>query len=250
LFLVLSSNGIANPGPVNTVAESEIRNGFWSFGLSGLRHTLKAGNGNEVLGNTAAISIGTGYLRHKWYSYGTLNILLGPYEPTRDRQLNVDFEGSGATYWLGFSAQDLDLRSAAGGYGFVMGLDYSDISGHSVGRNRQESGDPANPKNVGLINKYSMHVSQLAVIPSIFFCWLEPGRLKGNTPELLRTRVEGYVLTIGIGIPFLSKYRAGYVMKIKDEETGRGEIVDKSVNETGKLEGFSIIINFTSLLGV
>jgi hypothetical protein len=131
-----------------------------------------------------------------------------------------------------------------------MGIDYSDMSGNSIGRNRREVGDPASPKNIGLINDYSMRVSQLSVIPSIFFCWLEPGRPKGNSPELLRTRIEGYFLTIGIGIPFLSNYRARYSMKVRDEETGRGDIVDKSVKDIGKLEGYSILINFASLLGV
>lgn len=242
---MLAEAGEATPSP-----QVEIRNSFWSFGMSGVRHALKAGNGNEIIGNALTTSFGLGYLRKKWYSYGTINILLGPYEPIRERQLNVDYDGTGLTYWLGYSAQEMDLRSPEGGYGFVMGFDYSDITGNSFGRNRQEVGDPDSPTNIGLINNYSMRASQLSVVPSIFFCWLEGGRPKGNTPELLRTRVEGYILTVGFGIPFLSNYRARYTVNVREDEAGKGDIIEKTVKDLGKLEGFSLLINFTSLLGV
>jgi len=238
----------SNPVDMSVTSESPIRNNFWTFGLSGTRHTLRAGDGNELTGNTVDVSFGTGILRHMWYSYGTVDILLGPFEPTREKQLDVDYQGTGITYWWGYSAQELDLRHPEGGYGFTMGIKYADIAGRSIGRNRREKGLRSNIENEHQISDYRMRITTFSLIPAIFFCWLKESRATGNSRELLRTRVEGYFLTLGLSLPVLSTYRAQYTSREKGD---LGELnVDKNHKETGEMDGFSILINFTSLLGV
>lgn len=214
-------------------AKTEDKGNVWSFGLTGMRHSLKAGNGEEFLGNAAAIQLGTGYISNSWYADVSLDILLGPYEPTHDKQLNVDYVGTGVTAFAGFSAQTKNLRSAEGGYGFALGLSYADTVGRSVGRNRKEGhGDD-------LVDNYTMRATNLSLIPAIFFSWLREARPDGNTPELLETRVEGYFLTIGMAMPMLSSYTARYNRRDSGEP----------VRQKGRLRGYSILIGLTSMLG-
>lgn len=220
-----------------------VKRTVWSIGVAGERHSLKAGDGNELLGNAAEVQLGSGYLSQSWYLLGTLDILLGPYEPTRDRQLNVDYVGTGLTIWTGFSAQTMDLRSSEGGYGFALGLSYADMVGRAVGRNRKDSGErqaDGQPleEDKGLIDTYAMRITNFSLLPAIFFSWLDPARPQGNSPELLATRVEGYLLTLGVAMPLQVSYQAKY-------ETFDGE----SHTETGQLRGYSIMASLTALLG-
>lgn len=216
-----------------TNAPTEDKGNVWSFGLTGMRHSLKAGDGNELLGNSAAIQLGTGYISSSWYTDVSLDILLGPYEPTRGKQLNVDYVGTGLTVFAGFSAQTKNLRSAEGGYGFALGLSYADIVGRSVGRNRKEG------EGGDLIENYAMRVTTFSLVPAIFFSWLREARPNGNTPELLETRVEGYFLTIGMAMPLLSSYSAKYSRR-------DGEPVSP---EKGQLRGYSLLIALKAMLG-
>src|SRR5690606_19285590 len=117
------------------------REDAFSVGLMGLRHSLKTGDGNEMIGNAAAIQLGKSYIAPTWFWNASLDIHLGPYEPTRGRQLDVDFFGTGLSVWGGTSAQNSNLRSLEGGYGFALGLSYADVVGRSIGRNRFERGE-------------------------------------------------------------------------------------------------------------
>lgn len=223
---------------------TEAKSSVFSFGVTGSRHNLKSGDGNEVVGNSGAVQLGTGRVGESWFGLLSLDIHMGPYEPALDDQLNVDFQGTGLTLWTGFSAQTLDLRSAAGGYGFALGLSYADIVGRSIGANHKDSrrrdgsGKPAG-EDAELIDNYTMRVTNFSLLPAIFFSWLKPGRLAGNSPELLSTRGEGYVLTIGVAMPIMVSYQAKY------------ELLDGTPqNDTGQLRGYSVLLNLTSLLGI
>lgn len=214
-----------------------VRKSVWSFALTGTRHNLKAGNGtDELLGNTASVQIGTGTIARSWYALGSFDILLGPYEPALGGQLNVDFQGTGFTVWSGFSAQTLDLRSDAGGYGFALGLSYADTVGRSIGANRQDRPDGADGD---LYSNYVMRITNFSLLPGIFFSWLSPSRPQGNTPELLTTRTEGYILTLGVAMPLLISYST---------ESERFDPA-KSGKEDGQLRGYSVLIALITLLG-
>ncbi len=223
----------------------EMKNSVVSIAIDGIRYILKADNDNELVGNGVKIGLGGGYIAKSWYMNGMLDILLGPYEPTRDKQLNVDYVGTGLSYWWGTSAQTLDLRSSEGSYGFAVGLNYADVVGRSVGRNRKETTNPADPENSNLIDNYIMRVTSFSVTPALFFAWLKGARPKGNTPDLLATRLEGYVMTVGVAIPLLASYQAHY--------DKRGDVTEqfepKKISEKGPLKGYSLLVSLNAFLG-
>lgn len=195
---------------------AEPKRNVFSVGLAGTRHSLKSGEADEVIGNAGAVSLGAGYIAKSWLFNASFDILLGPYEPTRQGAYNVDFYGTGATLWTGFSAQTLDLRSPAGGYGFALGLSYADM----VGRSAEATGGSP---------EYTMRVNHLSLVPGLFFSWLEPARPRGNTPDLLKTRLEGEILSLGMSMPLLSTFNANAAK--------------------GRLRGYSIVLNITGVIG-
>lgn len=214
----------------------------WSFGLRGYRHSLKAGDGNSMLGNASAVAVGYGYISDIWYFCGTVDILLGPYQPSREEQLNTDFEGTGFTLWSGFSAQNLNLRSQEGGYGFALGFGYQDIVGRSYGKNRIEE-TAADDKE--LIDNYTLRITNFSLIPAIFFSWLGEERTAGNKPADLITSLEGYFLTLGMAMPLQVSYSAKY----ESRQSGNTEAGRQKNTEKGLLTGYSIILEFSSFLG-
>ena len=225
------------------------RKDAWSVGLSGLRHSLKAGDGNEVLGNSAVVQLGKSYLSETWFWSSSLDIYLGPYEPSRQAQLDVDYVGTGISLGLGTSAQNSNLRSSEGGYGFAIGLSYADVIGRSIGRNRLEEGDPSDDRNRNLIDNYVIRVTNFSLVPSIFFCWLDEARPHGNSPELLRTRLEGFFLNVGIAMPLLVSYKAQYDTRSRIDEESGDIIPADTERESGQLRGYSITIAVTAMLG-
>lgn len=223
-------------------AELRTNRATWTFGLAGQRYSLKSGDGQEILGNSAMIQLGTGKIYKNWYLLGSFDVLLGPFEPTQNQQLNVDYLGTGLSIWVGFSAQTLDLRSEAGGYGFALGLKYDDIIGRSVGHNRLDLGQrtpEGKPMegNEKLLDTYTMRVTSFSLLPAIFFSWLEPDRPRGTSPELLQTRVEGLLLTIGLAIPIDTSFSVKSTM-IDQTDTA----------QSGRLRGYSIIVSMLSIL--
>jgi hypothetical protein len=230
-------------------APSGPRKSVWSVGLTGQRHSLKSGIDDDLLGNSALVQLGTGRIAESWYANASLDIILGPYEPTRQKQLNVDFVGTGLTVWTGFSAQTLDLRSQAGGYGFALGLSYADIVGRSQGSNRALVDCGPDPKsgcedaNARLIDQYQMRVTNLAVQPAIFFSWLSAARPEGNNPALLATRLEGYFLTVGLAIPLIANYQVKYTTLGSRHEPA------ESGTAKGRLRGYSLVVGLTAMLG-
>lgn len=224
------------------ISQKKNRRSTWAFGLSGQKLTLKSGDEYEVLGNQAAIQIGTGHIAKSWYFLGSLDFTLGPYEPTQSQQIDADFLGTGATLWSGFSAQTLDIRSTAGGYGFALGLNYGDIVGRSIGRNRRDDGKrqpdgKPTDDNQELIDSYSMRVTHFSIIPGLFFSWLDEDRPLGNSKELLTTHIDGYLLTFGLAIPLDTTYSAKAVLTDKSVRSG-----------TGRLRGYTLIVTWSTIL--
>lgn len=252
LLTFLAMNASADPlaGPpaktAGGITEPGVRKSAVLVGVSGWRHSLK-GDDNELIGSAGDLQLGTGYIDENWYASLSLDILLGPYEPIRSNQLNIDFTGTGFTAWAGFSAQTLNLRSPEGGYGFALGLSYLDIVGRSIGKNRRNR-----PEDNGLdqIDKYIMRVNSLALMPALFFSWLAQPRPRGNTPELLATRLDGYFLTIGGALPLSSHYNVRFQTRPQAPDSQLPlRTQAKTESQKGSLAGYSIVISFTAMLG-
>lgn len=236
----------------------ESRSTIWTMGLQGNRHALKGGDGNELIGNSFTISIGRGHVAPRWFARGSVDVISGPYERVRGGQFDSDFSGTGLGAWWGYSAQPADLRDKEGGYGFAVGLSYSDFSGHSIGQNRLEG--QAKDETVRLIDSYSLRATDMSIIPALFFSWLKEARPEGDSPELLKTRIEGYLLTLGIAMPVLGYYNANVEYRNSANDESQSEKLESGdeksqgeggkVTEKGDFQGYSILLNFTTFFGV
>ena len=231
---------------------------LWGVGVSGMRHSLHAGDGNEVVGNSVHMGMSGLYLSKVWFVSVTGEMITGPHEPVRKRQLDVGFQGAGGSLLWGYSAQDIDIRFHDGGYGFSLGLMYWDIVGRMVGENRRAVDWDLGLQNRGLISQYTMRANNLVLMPGIFFTWLKPERLPGRTPKELETRIEGYLLNIGIAFPISSSYHARYVrnisLPVRDYEEGSsvepGDLFESPSLDRGNMDGFTLMVSWTMLLGV
>lgn len=223
-------------------SQDDVRRSVFSIGIQGDRHDLKAGNGDELIGNSAAVQLGTGYIADKWYTSVSLDIILGPYEPVRNKELNTDFVGTGLTWFTGISAQTQNLRSPAGGYGFALGLNYADIVGRTNSSRNRDSRAGNRDESGETIDNYIMRVNRFSMIPAIFFSWLQGARPAGNSPDLLTTRLEGYLLTIGAAIPIITTYSSRYTVR-DNASTSREE------KDSGQLRGYSVLCSLTAFLG-
>ena len=248
-----SGKDVSITKPFDSTLHSET---VFTFGLTGIRHQLKSGNENQMIGNSAVLALGFGKINHTYMQVFTFDIIQGPFQPALDGQFDVDFEGTGISYTLAASAQETNLRSPLGSYGFSLGFSYSDIVGRSIGANKKFNLYEENPD---LLSSYSMRVTQLSLSPGLFFAWLKPIRDQTMSKEKLMTRVEGYILTISASLPLELTYRSTYE---RDPDRSDDKAVTESFNsqenewekrvttQKGQLGGFSIIIGFTALLGV
>lgn len=204
---------------------------LWSFGLAASQVNLKSGEGEELSGFRSTSQLGWGYLSESWYGYVGLDIIAGPYESPRPPKIVVDYSGTGVSAGIALSAENQNLRTIDGNYGFSLSLQYSDITGRSVKTGLDDS-DPDES-----ISNWQARVQSLSIFPAIFFCWLKPARAAGNTPELLMTRIEGYILSIGLSTPIQATYSVGYQQA--------GEIFSSKAS----VQGYTAIISLQALIG-
>lgn len=214
-----------------TTSKNERSNGVWSFGLAASQVNLQSGEGEELSGFRSTSQLGWGYLSESWYGYVGLDIIAGPYESSRPPKIVVDYSGTGVSAGIALSAENQNLRTKDGNYGFSLSLQYSDITGRSI---KSGSDDSAPDER---ITNWQARVQSLSIFPAIFFCWLEPARPAGNTPELLMTRIEGYVLSIGLSTPLQATYSVGY------QQAGEG------FSSKASVKGYTAIISLQALIG-
>jgi hypothetical protein len=232
----------------NTAAATTSRSkgGIVGLSLQALRHSQRDGQGHSLLGNAGVVGFGGGYIGSSWLTLTYFEQTLGPYEPTGETDLDVDFNGTGVSTFWGYSAQKSDLRSDQGGYGFGLSLSYADLVGRLPGSSRTSAA--ANGSEVFTEN-YVMRVTNLSLAPTIFFSWLAKARDDSNKPENLATRIEGFMLTIGAQIPIESRFSTRYQFRVveRGDEELRESIAD--VRERGKLNGYSIVVGLTTMMG-
>lgn len=204
----------------------------WSIGFQANQFALKSGDGDHLLGLGSAVQLGLGWIGENWFASLSLDIISGPYQSSKQQDLVVDFSGTGATALVAYSSENQSLRTYEGNYGFLLGVSYQDIVGRSVGRrSSQEQGV--------IVDNWVMRINNFSLFPAIFFCWLEKEpRPRSDDPQNLLTRIEGYFLTIGISTPLQAKYSLSY------EEN------NELLKARGDLQGYSLIVSLSALLGV
>lgn len=223
---------------------------IWTFGLGSIFHRLQAYGDNDLAGTSATIDIGYGIVKEKWFLRGAFSSILGPYEPARDHQFNMDYFGTGFLLLAGAQLQNFPYQNfkfdkfedRSLDYGLAFGFYYFDLSGKSIGKNRRIDNDSSvAPRD------YRSNITNLALLPSFFVSWLTPSRQAGNTPEDLKTRVEGYQLIVGAVIPVMSYYDNQYS---KDSLQDDGSNMSVVIRERGSFTGASAYVALSILLGI
>jgi len=240
LCAALPSAALAQTPTVVNATDAEDKGTVWNVGFSGMRHNLhdQEDAGNELTGNSGVVQIGRGHIGQSWFLFGSADIILGPYEQVRAEKIKTDFFGTGFSAWTGYAVTPGTLRHSVGSAGVTLGISYADIVGRSVARSAVGDDDR-------YIDNYSLRTSTWLAVPGTFFATLKKARPKGNTPELLLTRIEGYIFNFGVGFPVISDYRARY--EVKDLRNSKN---DAKKHESGHLEGMTFLLSFNPLLGI
>jgi hypothetical protein len=222
----------------STVSAVEYQHNTWDIGLSASRYEFQDSK-NSIIGNSGAFQIGRGWIGDRWRFGATVDILMGPYTEIRSECVRTDFFGTGLSATSYFSVTG-PLRSPSGSWGLSAGATYFDIVGRSV-----QNGDADKDGNV--ITNLTMRASTFMATAGIFRAWMVPKRPEGNTPDLLLTRIEGYMLGISGAYPIQSSYSVKYDIKNQGASGPTGE--PRSRSDRGDLEGYSISATFSAMLG-
>lgn len=244
--LIIAMALAAAPKESNAIpykTSNRARNSAWSIGIAGYQHSLKSGDANNLLGTATAVQLGYTHISESWILLSSLDVISGPYLSPHQQKKNLDYSGTGGTISLASSAEGANIRTYAGNYGFALGVSYVDIVGRVVG----ERFDPDER-----IDQLVMRVTNFALMPSIFFTWLdEKARSESNRPSELITRIEGYYLNIGFQIPLIANYTLRYDELVDNPDSqAEDALLRTPIKEKGNLFGFSIIVSFSAFLGV
>ncbi len=222
----------------------------WTFGMRSNSFSLRDTDNNSLNGRGAAISLGGGSLRSNWFSYFNVNFMLGPYQQATTKSISRDYQGTGVGAWAGYEIAGKGLRSPFGSLAITAGLVYSDFIGRSVGLSELETevvkqyDDGAIPITTSeRIRNYVIHITELSAAAGISMCGLKSPRERGNAPHQLSTRIEGYLLFLGVSAPLRASYVTRYTKEYDDGETER-------IREDGRLKGYTLLVELTTLLGI
>lgn len=211
---------------------------IWNFGLNVARNFLKSAEGKSILGSHGAVQFGAGYLTPRWYAFGSLDFITGPFEPVTVGELNVDYIGTGFSVWSGMSPWPDGLRSGGFGYGFALGVSYNDLVGRSIGYGgRRSTTESGTNEGTPIIESYILDSTNVSVIPALFVSLMEKPRAMGNTPDLLATRLEGHIITLGLAFPVIAEFSKKTVLS-----DGQETVVN------GAMKGRRIEVTWTALL--
>jgi len=233
-----------------TAASASASETAWTFGMRSNSFFLRDTDNNSLSGKGAAISIGGGNLRSDWFSYFNVNFLLGPYQQATSKSISRDYQGTGVGAWAGYEIAGKGLRSQYGSLAITAGLVYSDFIGRSVGLSELETevvkqyDDAAVPVTTSeRIRNYVIHITELSAAAGVSLCGLKSPRERGNAPQQLSTRIEGYLLFLGVSAPLRASYVTRYTKEYDDGDTDR-------IREDGRLRGYTLLAELTTLLGV
>jgi hypothetical protein len=225
--------GGSTPHPPNLASEHMV----WNFGLSGTRNFLKSIHGHYILGSHGAVQFGAGYITPRWFAFTSLDFHTGPFEPVTVGEVDVDYMGTGFTAWSGISPQTNGLRQGGLGYGLALGVSYIDLVGRSIGYGTTRGTNAQDPQGLTGVSAYTLETTNVSVTPGIFLSYLEKPRLSGNHPELLTTRFEGHILTLGAALPVIAEFK-----KKTNFSDGTNAV------ENGPMRVYRIDLTWTALL--
>ena len=234
IFLLISgvvSSSVQADAPEKNAS---FRKSTFHLGLTQAQYALTGKEDTSLIGNSSIVNLGGGFIHEKYFHLYSLNVILGPYQPLSESHARLDFSGTGFSTTWGWTWSP-SLRAKSHVFGVLMGAQYVDIVGRSVGTRREET---------GTISQLVTQIYDFAVVPGFFYANLKPPRPIGNEPENLVTRLEGLIISLGVAFPIQADFTQEYLRR--DNTTGSTE----KVKSRGKLDGRTYILQVISPLGI
>jgi len=206
---------------------------------------LTSGARNIEVGTTAQLQIGYGHLyKHGFWEVGPI-LFEGPFSQNADLPLPFTSMGYGAFASIGGTSPDQPLRSPHGAaVGWQLTLQYMDKTDRAIG-----SGPGNTPPYVGIISNHTTRIMDFSLYPGIFLAWMKKDpRPDIMDPESLKTRVEGYWLQFGYGLPLYTTFDERY-FDSGIIPSGGGLPGSEKTRKTGRLQGYTLFASFTVVLG-
>ena len=223
----------------NSASASDARNDVWEVGLNFQRLQLKDDK-NNLVGNGGSFQVGMGRIAGPWHLSLVADVVLGPFTSLREERVKTDFYGTGGTLSARYTFGEKGARTMQG-IGLSLKLAYADIVGRSI---QNSTRTPDNRE----VSDLSMRTSIFMGYAGIFISWIQDSRPKGNTTQLLTTRIEGYILSCDFGYPLKSSYSTIY-HETEFEEDSDEVLSTQKKRERGSHNGYSIRATLTMLLG-
>lgn len=226
-------------------SETPNKASFFSMHYAGYRYQLSSDSRNLLVGNAMQLQVGYGKLREHTFWESGISLLVGPFTPNPDLPLLSTSQGFGAYTTMGWIAPDQPFRNPNGpAIGLQCGLHYMDLTQRSVAT-ASTQGHTA--PYMGMISTRSMRVTDLSLYPGFFLSWLPtPPRPDMVHPDSAKTRIEGYWIQIGFGIPLYTRYDERYL----DSGILNTDGIASQQRHAGALHGYTTMISFTVLLGI
>lgn len=219
---------------------------FWIFGSSSHTHQLSGPKDNEFDGTSFQISIGKGTVRDAWNLFTTIDIISGPFKPFFDGQLEIEFEGLGLSSYWHHTISGQTIRGQVPSINFALGINLNRINGSSIGQNNSLKSNYNAPENNGKINKYDLTLSTLNLMIGPTLSWVESARPRGNEPSLLKTRIEGYNVSLLFQIPLYASY-SSETKKLSYNDSTR-QITGQDSSESGSMSGWSFVVSLSTYI--
>lgn len=176
--------------------------------------------------NTLNVGIASTHLS-RWLFDTNLQLISGPNNKQR---MKVDFSGTGFSVRSAYSVSGPFRPSAA--FGPSLTASYQFLSG-------KNPTDYANEVNGQTITSWSIKTRSFILTPALYYRSFKAARNVTNDPNYLTTRVEGWMVSLGVSIPAYLEY------SLSQTSTENG-----SSSGAGKLSGYSIELSTSVFLGM
>lgn len=206
------------------------RQNVWAVGLQSRPLYFTGNSGQKLRMTSSTIDISRVWVKEKWWANVDVSLVVGPFSRRQPLSPPLDFSGSGFSARIAYPLFSDGLRQPSGDWGLTLGLENMDLVGRSYRRENLVSGS--------YTEGWSVRARWTAVLPGLFYSILKPARPKGNRPEWLVTRIEGYTFVLAGSFPIQGQYKQSFSLN------------GDSIKTSSDLQGYAIQMAFSAWLGI
>jgi hypothetical protein len=229
----------------------DVRRTAFTFGLRTISYDYASVGDSHLTGTGGSVEFGYAWMGDHFFGYGSISSLAGPFDRVRRDRISLDFSGTGLTAIAGYAPLQGNIRADRISLSVLSGFNVTDMVGRSAGRvdirdeqkvaASDQGEEPASLNRQ--ISSFTMQVNEFSVLTGIGISWMDKARPYGNTPELLKTKMDGVLAIFAVSVPVAARYRSKY-----EQVLGSGP--SESRKEQGRLSGVSLVFGLTTLIGV